>query len=124
MLTPCYSSPLHGNFHAGIQLSTSDLVQLSQVLRHLFPTHNVVPDIEHLPKTIHCYKRIEFGIDSIFSVHSDSRYGRHSYILANWADSDGDIDLSYGLRPGHLQLIFLYRFCPAEGTVCSRLSIW
>ena len=98
-------------------LSTNDLIQLSQALRHLFGAHNFIPDIDRLPKTIRSYKRIEFGVDSVFSVHNNSRYGRHSSVLASWAGIDGDIDISYGLRPGRIQLLFLYRFCSADGSL-------
>ena len=116
LLTPTWTFPRRYTMKV---LHTNDLVQLSQALRHLFAAHSFIPDINRLPTTIRSYKRIEFGVDSVFSVHNDSRYGRHSFVLASWAGNDGDIDVSYGLRPGRIQLIFLYRFYSAEGSLHS-----
>ena len=47
--------------------------------------------------------------------HKDSRYGRHSYILANWVGEDGEIDTKHGLRPGRIQQIFTYKFLAGDG---------
>ena len=80
-------------------LSDCELVPVSQVLRHIFTEPSFIPEIDCLPKTVRCYKRVEFGAE-VFSVCNDSRYGRHSHILANWAGDEGDIDTNYGLRPG------------------------
>ena len=85
-------------------LSTHELISLSKVLHHIFKKENFIPSIDSLPKLIRCYKRIEFGSE-VYSVHNDSRYGRHSSILANWASDTGDVDTSNGLRPGIVRQI-------------------
>ena len=100
-------------------LSTCELVSVSQFLRHIFTVSGFIPVIDCLPKAIRCYKRIEFGTDEVFSVFNDSRYGRHSHVIANWAGDGGDIDTSYGPRPGRIQQLFVYKFTACDGVVRS-----
>ncbi len=54
-------------------------------------------------------------------MYNDTKYGRHSHILANWADEGGDIDGDHtcGLRPGQIQRIFQYKFTGGDGEVRS-----
>lgn len=87
-------------------LNMSELVAISQALRHVFVAPNFIPEIASLSKLLRCYKRIDFRSE-VFSIYNDSRYGRHSHILARWAGEDGDIDTSFlrELRPGRIQLI-------------------
>lgn len=96
----------------------SELVPVSQSLRHIFTVSGFIPEISSLPKTVRCYKRIDFG-GEVFSVNNSSKYGRHSYILANWAGSDGDISRNHGLRPGRIQKIYVYKFKAGDGEVHS-----
>ena len=97
-------------------LDDSELVSISQFLRNIFSAAGFIPEIGSLPKTVKCFKRIEFG-EEVFSTYNDSRYGRHSYILANWAGNDGDIDRNGGMRPGRIQGIYLYKFKAGDGNI-------
>ena len=99
-------------------LSASELVCLSRILHHVFKDQNFIPQVDHLPKLIRCYQRIEFGSE-VYSVHNDSRYGRHSNILAHWAGDAGDIDTNNDLRPGRIRQIFVYKFSTEKGETYS-----
>ena len=103
-------------------LESSELVCISRVLHHIFPQPGFIPDINHLPKTTKCYKSIEFR-GELFSVHNDTKYGRHSYILANWAGDGGDINTSHthSVRPGRIQRIIQYKF--SIGTKTYSIAI-
>lgn len=98
-------------------LSSSELIYLSRVLHHVFKDQDFIPQIDHLPKLIRCYQRIEFGSE-VYRMHYDSRYGRHSNILAHWA-GDGDIDTKNVLRPGTIRQIFVYKFTTEKGETHS-----
>lgn len=99
-------------------LSSSELICFSRVLHHLFKDQDFIPQIDHLPKQIRCYQRIEFGSE-VYSVHNDSRYGRHSNILARWAGDAGDIETKSDLRPGTIRQIFVYKFRTDKGETYS-----
>ena len=94
-------------------LPDSELVPVSQVLRTVFSESGFIPAINFLPRTTRMYKRIEFGRE-VFSVFNDSRYGRHSYIIANWAGEESDIDTDHGFRPARIRHIFLYTFTTSD----------
>ena len=99
-------------------LNTSELIAISQVLRHIFVTPGFIPEIQSLPKLLRFYKHVEFRSE-IFSIYNDSRYGRHSHILALWA-GENDLDLtSHQLRPGQIEQILQYKFTPCDGEVRS-----
>ena len=89
-----------------------------KALRCIFTVSGFIPQIDSLPRTVRCYKRIEFR-QGVFSEYTDTRYGRHSYIIANWAGNDGDIDRAYGSRPGRIQHIFVYKFIAGNGIAYS-----
>ena len=99
-------------------LSISELVPISQALRCIFTVSGFIPQIDSLPRTVRCYKRIEFR-QGVFSEYTDTRYGRHSYIITNWAGNDGDIERAYGSRPGRIQHIFVYKFIAGNGIAYS-----
>ena len=99
-------------------LTNCELIALSRVLRGVFSEPGFIPEIGNLPKSLKCYKRIEFGSE-VFSKFNDSRYGRHSSVLANWAGDEGDIDTNYGLRPGRIKQILIYKFCAGDGVIRS-----
>lgn len=92
-------------------LDSSELVCISRALRHIFIEPGFIPSIDNLPKVTKCYKHIEYRAE-LFSVYNDTKYGRHSHILAKWANEGGDIDTdnTCGLRPGQIKRIFQYKF--------------
>lgn len=97
-------------------LTTPELVSLSQFLRHIFSEPGFIPEIDSLSKIVKGYKQIEFG-EEVFSAYNNSRYGRHSYILARWAGNDGDIDRDFELRPGRIRKIYVYKFKAGNGEI-------
>lgn len=99
-------------------LPDTEFVPFSRGLRIIFSESEFIPTFNDLPRTTRRYKHIEFGTE-VFSVFNDSRYGRHSYILANWAGEGGDIDSSHGLRPARIKYIFLYQFTSTDGVARS-----
>ena len=96
--------------------TTLELVPLSRFLRQVFSEQGFIPDIDSLPKIVKGYKQIELG-EEMFSVYNNSRYGRHSYILASWVGNDGDIDRNCGLRPGRIRKIYVYKFMADDGEI-------
>lgn len=113
--TALWSVPKRWTIHL---LSNDELISFSRCLRHLFTAPDFIPSIDQLPKTIKCYKRIEFG-QEVYSVCNDSWYGRHGYILAKWTGDDGNIDTSYQLYPGQIKQIFVYKFIAGNGETYS-----
>jgi hypothetical protein len=100
-------------------LPNSELVPFSRFLRHIFTVSEFIPQFDHLPKILKCYKQIEFG-QEIYSVYNNSRYGRHSYVLASkWVGNDGNFDIDSGIRPGRIKNIFVYKFIAGDGKVYS-----
>ena len=77
-------------------LPDGELICLSRVLHHVFNDQDFIPP-------------------EVNSVHNDSRYGRHSNILAHWAGDAGDIDTRNDLRPGKVRQIFVYKFRTDKG---------
>lgn len=106
-----WSVPKRWSIHL---LSNAELVPFSRCLRHIFRVPEFIPEFDCLPKTIRCYKQIQFG-QEIYSAYSNTRYGRHSYILANWLVNDGDLDTRSCTRPGRIQKIFVYKFIAGDG---------
>ena len=88
-------------------LSNEELVFFSRCLRHIFCVPEFIPEFDNLPK-------IQFG-QEVYSAYSNTQYGRHSYILANWVVNDGDLDVSSCTRPGRIQKIFVYKFIAGDG---------
>ena len=41
------------------------------------------------------------------SVYNGSMYDQHRHVIANWAGDGGDINTSYGPRPGRIQQLFV-----------------
>ena len=113
--TALWSVPKSWTFHL---LSNDELVSFSRCLRYLLTVPDFIPSFDQLPKTVKCYKRIEFS-QEVYSVCNDSRYGHHGCILANWIGEDGSIDTSYQLHPGQIKQIFVYKFIAGNGKTYS-----
>ena len=99
-------------------LSSSELICLSRVLHHVFKDQDFIPQIDHLPKLIRCYQRIEFGSE-VYSMHYDSQGMVVTVTYLHTGLATVILTPKNVLRPGTIRQIFVYKFTTEKGETHS-----